>query len=187
MGRWIWLLVTLAVAALPVSAAAAVKGITALSSRPDRVSGGDVLVQIAQDDDASTAVTLNGADVTGAFQAGPAHTRIGLVTGLKQGPNTLAAGGVRLVVRNYPISGPIISGPHESPFICTTRSFQLYAALTKAGIASDEVLGPAIDDDCSVKTKITYLYWPRAPRRWRRFPARPRCQRTSRPPPRPPV
>ena len=54
--------------------------------------------------------------------------------------------------------GPIVSGPHETPFVCTTQSFQLYATLGKSGIASDETLGPALDKDCSAKTKITYLY-----------------------------
>ena len=45
-------------------AQAAVTDIKALSSRPDRVSGGDVLVQITRSDDAALPVTLNGADVS---------------------------------------------------------------------------------------------------------------------------
>ena len=158
MRNWIALIIALAAAACALNAAAAVRSITTLSSRPDRVSGGDALVQIAQDDDAATPVTLNGADVTSAFGAGRPHTRIGLVSRLKLGANTIASGGVSLVVHNYPIAGPITSGPHETPFVCTTQSFQLYASLTKSGVASDETLGPALDKDCSAKTKITYLY-----------------------------
>jgi hypothetical protein len=158
MKAWIALFVALAASAGAADAAAAVRGITTLSSRPDRVSGGDVLVRIDQDDDASTPVTLNGADVTRAFRSGPGHSRTGLVSGLKLGANVIDAGGAKLVVRNYPISGPITSGPHETPFICTTQTFQLYSALGKSGVASDETLGPPLDKDCSAKTKVTYLY-----------------------------
>ena len=143
-----------------LGASAAVRSIATLSSRPDRVSGGDVLVEVRQDDDAAVPVTLNGADVTAAFQPGPHHTRIGLVGGLKLGPNILAAGGARLVVHNYPIAGPIISGPHEAPFICTTASFKLYAALGGQAVASDETFGPSEGPDCFAKTKVTYLYLP---------------------------
>ena len=151
----------LAILACAGHAAAAVRGIETLSSRPDRVSGAEVLVRIRQDDDAATPVTLNGADVTGAFQAGPAHTRNGLVAGLKLGANTLAAGGVSLRIVDYPIAGPIVSGPHETPFICTTARYPIYSSLTTPAVASDEVLGPPLDKDCSAATKITYLYLPK--------------------------
>ena len=75
-------------------AQAAVTDIKTLSSRPDRVSGGDVLVQITRSDDAALSVTLNGADVSKSFTPGSVpHTMVGLVSGLKQGDNTLTAGG----------------------------------------------------------------------------------------------
>ena len=77
--------------------------------------------------------------------SGAGHTRVGLVEGLRLGPNVIAAGGVRLVVRNYPIAGPIASGPHETPFVCTTATFKLYAALGGQAVASDETLGPSRD------------------------------------------
>jgi hypothetical protein len=147
--------------ALAWSAAGAVRGIETLSSRPDRVSGGDVLVRIVQDDDAPTPVTLNGADVGGAFQAGPDHTRTGLVTGLRLGVNRLAAGAVTLKITDYPIAGPIVSGPHETPFVCTTARYELYSALTEPRVASHETFGPSLDADCSAKTRITWLYLPK--------------------------
>jgi hypothetical protein len=158
MKRWIAVLIALAAAAWAADAAAATRSVTALSSRPDRVSGGDVLVRIDQDNDAATPVTLNGVDVTGAFQPASNHSRTGLVSGLKLGANTIVSGGAKLMVHNYPIAGPITSGPHETPFICTTQNFQLYSALGKSGIASDESFGPALDKDCTAKTKVTYLY-----------------------------
>ena len=164
MGRSMRAALALVIAAAAMGAAfdasATVKSIVTLSSRPDRVSSGDVLVAVRQDDEVATPVTLNGADVTAAFHPGPGHTRIGLVEGLKLGPNVIAAGGARLAVRNYPIGGPITSGPHETPFVCTTGQFKLYAALGGSAVASDETLGPSQGPDCWAPTKVTYLYLP---------------------------
>ena len=44
---------------------------------------------------------------------------------------------------NHPITGPIISGPHQTPFVCQTEA---------AG------LGHALDADCSAKTNVSYVY-----------------------------
>ena len=139
---------------------AADRHIASLSSRPDLVSGGDVLIEIKQDDDAATPVLLNGEDVTGDFQRVGPHRRVGLVGGLRSGANTITAGGAKLMVTNYPIQGPIVSGPHEAPFVCTTDRFQIYAGFGKADLPSDETFGPALDADCSAKTKISFLYLP---------------------------
>jgi hypothetical protein len=128
-----------------------------VSTRPDRVSGGDVLVEIAglNRHTQPFAVTLNGRDVSARFKPGPRpHTLMGLVTGLTIGRNTIAAAGETLVVTNYPITGPITSGPHVSPFICDTHRFKLpddtpYTAQ------------PIVDDPtCSAPTRVTYLYMP---------------------------
>src|SRR6201998_893830 len=68
--------------------------ITVLSSRPEMVSGGDALVQIAVPPDAAldqATIRLNGQDVSAMFHSDPAaHTLRGVVTGLKEGENTLA-------------------------------------------------------------------------------------------------
>jgi hypothetical protein len=158
---WLALFAALLGMAAP-SVHAAVGNITSLSSRPDRVSGGDVLIRISQDDDGATPVTINGADVTGAFRSVSGHTRIGLVKGLKLGANVIVAGGARLKVTNYPITGPITSGPHQTPFVCTTATFPIYAGMRGAPlVASDETFGPSLDADCSAATKITYLYLPK--------------------------
>jgi hypothetical protein len=47
--------------------AASVLDIKTLSTHADRVSGGDVLVQITLDQSQAVAVTLNGNDVSSAF------------------------------------------------------------------------------------------------------------------------
>jgi hypothetical protein len=133
-------------------ASAAVLDISTLSTHADRVSGGDVLVQITSDSGGAGTVTLNGFDVTSMFRPGTApNTLVGLVTGLNLGQNTLAAGGKSLLITNYPIKGPIISGPYVEPFICQTQNFQLPDGTT---------LGTPTDVDCSAPTKIVYLYMP---------------------------
>jgi hypothetical protein len=161
MRIWIALLAALLAGGQAASAWAAVRAIETVSSRPDRVSGGDVLVRVLQDDDAATPVRLNGADVSASFQPGPGHSRVGLVSGLHVGVNLIAAGGARLKVTNYPITGPITSGPHETPYICTTDKFPIFSGALKAPALGDETLGPALDSDCSAATKITYLYLPK--------------------------
>src|SRR4030095_14800692 len=92
----------------------------------------------------------NGVNVTSMFHAGTEpNTLVGLVTGLNLGRNTLAASRVSLVITNYPIKGPIISGPYVQPFICQTQNFALPDGTT---------LGAPTDADCSAPTKIIYLY-----------------------------
>jgi hypothetical protein len=130
--------------------------IRTLSTKPELVSGGDVLVRIDVPRKVSlqsVRVELNGRNISGAFRAdAAARTLTGLVTGLKLGPNTLEASvsgkghgaSERLTLTNHPISGPIFSGPHQTPFICETEVFGL---------------GPALDEDCSAPTKVRYLYF----------------------------
>jgi len=130
--------------------------ISTLSTKPELVSGGDVLVRIDVPRKVSlqsVRVELNEKDITSVFHADTVkRTLTGLVSGLKLGRNELEAttnrqghdGAERLVVVNHPISGPIFSGPHQTPFICETEVFGL---------------GAALDEDCSAPTKIEYLYF----------------------------
>ncbi len=126
--------------------------------RADMVSGGDVLVQV--DVPAGVAardvrVTLNNTDITTAFRADTAGRALtGLVTGLVNGSNALSAsaGGRaagRLTVVNHPNVGPVFAGPHEQPFICQTQDFKLQSGTT---------LGPALDANCSIATRVDYFY-----------------------------
>src|SRR5215471_13927421 len=136
-------------------------GIQTLSTHADRVSGGDVLVQITLkhvNPKQPVLITLNGFDVSSMFRAGDApNTLIGLVTGLNLGKNALRVQGngssglkdAMLVITNYSIKGPIVSGPYVQPFICQTQDFTL---------PDGTKLGPPTDFDCSAPTKINYLY-----------------------------
>jgi Tannase-like family of unknown function (DUF6351) len=138
--------------------------IEVLSSRPYMVSGGDALVRISPKRKrvslSSVRVELNGADITSAFVADAgAGTLTGLVTGMRLGSNELevsARGKGRrradadLTLTNYPIQGPIISGPHEYPFACTTTTFVPFPG--------SPALGAPLDADCSVARRVQYVY-----------------------------
>ncbi len=105
-------------------------------------------------------VLANGHDVTSAMHYDAStRTMVGLVTGLALGANEIAVHSngngkgrpsASLEVTNYPITGPVISGPHESPFICETANFS-FPDGTKP-------LGPPLDDDCSIATRVDYFY-----------------------------
>lgn len=136
--------------------------IRTLSSRPDLVSGGDTLVEVIAPPDISLGqikLTLNGKDVTGQLKANleTRSLRV-LISGLIVGDNTLravigsssnssdrAGKGVQaiLTIKNYPITGPILSGPHLTPYECRT---------VESG------LGEPLDKNCSAAQKIEYFY-----------------------------
>ena len=136
--------------------------IRTLSSRPDLVSGGDALVEVIAPAGVSLSqlrLTLNGKDVTGLLREN-ADTRTfrGVIGGMTIGDNALRvvinptqSSSVRagkalqanLNVTNYPITGPILSGPHLTPYECRT---------VESG------LGQPLDANCSAQQKIEYFY-----------------------------
>jgi hypothetical protein len=77
-------------AALGAPAASAAISIQVLSSMPQLVTGGDALVRI-NGSTAAPAVTVEGKDVASAFSRDPKGGYIGLVSGLKEGSNSLVA------------------------------------------------------------------------------------------------
>ena len=132
--------------------------VESLSTRPYLVTGGDVLlaVELADGVDATgLEISADATDVTSAFHASPDGRRfVGLVEGLNDGASTIEAripGGpaAALEVTSHPIHGPIISGPHERPYLCQTEEFEL---------ATGETLGAALDEHCSIETRVDYVY-----------------------------
>ena len=132
------------------------------STSPDWVSGGDAAVAVKTNlpIGSQLRVRRDGTDVSSVFKADPAGGQmLGVVNGLVNGQNTLTAqvidasgtvqGNASLVVTNYPRTGPMFSGPQETPFICETESFTL---------ADGSKLGPALDANCSVATRVDYVY-----------------------------
>ncbi len=128
--------------------------IKVLSSRPDMVSGGDALIEVKAPSGMEAnqiALQLNSKDVssflhrdpeTGSFRA--------LVGGLVNGKNVLRAfikgkstETTSLILTNYSITGPILSGRHLSPYECRTV---------------ESSLGEPLDSDCSAAPKTEYFY-----------------------------
>ncbi|MEO2198616.1 MAG: DUF6351 family protein, partial [bacterium] len=128
-----------------------------VSARADMVTGGDALVRIDLPDGESPdriAVRVGGRDVTAQFRAVSDSALEGLVIDLAVGLNRVSVttgrdASVELEVRNHPATGPVLSGPHQQPFVCETSQFEL---------ASGDTLGEAIDDDCSVVRRVDYAY-----------------------------
>jgi hypothetical protein len=172
---WLWrhvsraaLLLAIAIlAGLPAPAAAVADrdfDIVSVSSMPDIVSGGNALVRIKLPSDVPSddvIVILDSQNVTSAFRPeASGHSLLGLVSGLAVGKNILIAKAMgrdnrvyrsaQLTLTNYPIAGPIFSGPREEPFYCMTQLFKLPA--------STQTLGPALDADCSIATRVDYVY-----------------------------
>jgi hypothetical protein len=132
---------------------------------PQWVSGGDALVRVSGGMSGGDVVRLrvNGASTTTVFTPDPQQpdSRVGLVTGLRDGGNlleaeVLAAGGssavasAQLQVRNHPRAGPMFSGPWETPFVCQTNEFRIYP--------DGPVLGPPKDAHCSADTRVDFVY-----------------------------
>ena len=116
-----------------------------VSSRPEMVTGGDVLVEVrgAAND---LLIRLDGREVTWRFQPG-GGTLLGRLEGLAEGRHRLVVESGRKRIKqelvNHPVSGPLFSGPHQSPFYCETEAVGL---------------GPAQDANCSVRTVVRYYY-----------------------------
>ena len=158
----LWLSICLA----PARAAEDAFAITVLSNRADKISGGDALVRVRLPDSAASGnivVRRDGEDITHVFRAdvGTVGSMTGLVTGLRVGPNRLEvlrkgdpSPVASTTVTNHPISGPVFSGPQERPFVCQTEAFLLPNGTT---------LGKPLDENCSVRTVVSYVYRSNAP------------------------
>src|SRR5215470_5796965 len=119
-GRFATVIAAVAISGGIGSVSADPLAVEAVSNRADLVSGGDVLVRVTL----PAGVNANQAvlSVNGQALASPLHAApdgrgfLALVTGLNLGHNSLvlAGGGssVQLDVTNYPIEGPVFSGPH---------------------------------------------------------------------------
>src|SRR5690349_933652 len=148
------------VVAVAGGAATETVAIKTLSTDPALVTGGDVLVQVSFPSAVASRdvkVALGSRDITADFRAGSAaNTLVGLVTGLVNGKNTLnvmtkprGAPDASLEITNYPITGPVFSGPWIQPFICQTEAFTL---------PDGSKLGAPLDANCSARTVVQYVY-----------------------------
>ncbi len=123
-----------------------------LSSRYNLVSGGDALVEVKASDGARASdlrITLNGRPLVTPLKFDQATNSLkGLVAGLDNGGNWLQVTGptgytVSQPLVNYPITGPILSGPHMKPYECRTK---------------ESGLGDPTDANCSAPTRYDWFY-----------------------------
>ena len=107
-----------------------------VSSAPQQVTGGDARIHIQVPRTVplhQVEVLVNGVDQRSHFsQIAGTRTLTGVIDGLVLGANTLTVqpngrgkgrpDPVTLILTNYPITGPIFSGPHQHPFVCTVMT-----------------------------------------------------------------
>jgi hypothetical protein len=143
--------------------------IRTISSAPHLVSGGAVLVEVPDGVDvAEFSLVADGR----TLDHRPAQARPGqyLITGLEVGPNQVEvkarSGEIlgSLEVINHPITGPLISGPQQYPFVCSSVLEWGRQPLVDHNdewgfpVTGDdgEVLG--YSKDCSIESYVEYHY-----------------------------
>ncbi len=135
-------------------------GITVLSSPPQDVSAGEARILVTVPESVALSdvtVTVNGIDATPSFLPSAGHSLEGALTGLAPGesvvgarvpgPGNSANDRAQVTLTNHPVAGPIFSGPHQTPFLCASP-----------GDRAKFELGPALDADCSVGTRVGLYY-----------------------------
>lgn len=148
-----------------------------VSSAADQVTGGDARLHIEVPLTVplhQVEVRVNGANQRDRFSVVPGTRRLtGVVDRLGLGANTIVVrpngqgrgrpAPVELTLTNHPITGPVFSGPHQYPFVCTTTN----AGLGQP-IPDDPVTGTKVFSDtghvvgysrnCSAPTLVVYRY-----------------------------
>ncbi len=183
------LLLTLSVA-IPAGANAGIPDgdrpqfeVTVVSSAADQVTGGDARLHVEVPQTVplhQVTVLVNGIDMSDHFAPmRGTRTLTGVVDGLELGQNSVevVANGrgrgrpqpVSVTLTNHPVTGPVFSGPHQEPFICSvqrhglgqplvdndTYGFKVFA-VDDDGNQTDEVIG--YSTDCSAETRVDYMY-----------------------------
>ena len=148
-----------------------------VSSPAQWVSGGDARIEVtaAPGLHNKLQIYLNGSKVNIALHATGSHSLEGVVGGLRQGANTLEVyvngNSLRdtITLTNWPITGPMFTGPHQTPFVCTTNQGAVarqplvdsavapgYKVTDGATVASGSTIG--YSRHCSIDTIFSYWY-----------------------------
>jgi len=130
------------------------------SSLAHRVSGGTALLEVTLPADAISSdvfsITVNGVDASANFKPTATPNLLsGLITGLNNGDNLVVAKvgnavAPTLTLTNYPITGPISSGPWITPYICQTDTLLLPDGT--------KLVPTPNDPNCSAQTNVQYQY-----------------------------
>ena len=141
-----------------------------VSTQPHLVSGGDALIEVVTSaaSGADLRLTVNGEAqavefaATEAADGSPSYRA--LVSGLRIGENTIevdmSGGAGRIAVINYPITGPIISGPHLEPYFCLSElAPDSIGEKRRFAIGNGEYLDDtSVDAFCSLPARVDYVY-----------------------------
>lgn len=123
----------------------------AVSTRAEYVSRGDVLVRVSApgatlDQTSKLQFTVDGKAATTTTSTVDGAV-LAEITGLSEGNHTLRVtgtpGSATLDVTNNSIDGPLFSGPHVGPLVCTTVSMGL---------------GDPTNDNCDTASKVFWRY-----------------------------
>lgn len=143
-----------------------------VSSPPQYVSGGDARVQVITEPllQPDIELYLNGSRVQ-ATLVSKGDRLEGVVSGLANGRNTLEArhrlSGTRASIEltNHPITGPMFSGPQQTPFVCTTIQGAvgrppLVDSASAPGYKVTDAQGKLLgySRQCSIDTFVAYHY-----------------------------
>lgn len=167
--RWICIFVVVLLAAACSPPEPGELSLEVLSGRAYLVTGGSALIEVRQTGgQASLQLELNGERHSGILQrvSSDSDTRRyrGLVTELEEGENTLVvrAGETEasLGLVNYPLSGPLISGPRQEPYFCLPETAPDEDGESRRfAIGNGEYLDTsAMNENCSVATRVDHVY-----------------------------
>jgi hypothetical protein len=142
-----------------------------VSSSPQWVSGGDARIRVrtAPGQGDKLDLLLNGQKVDVALHEVDRGVE-GVVSGLKTGDNQLEVrhreSNARdaITLTNWPITGPMFTGPQQTPFVCMTNQSgvdrpPLVDSATPPGnkvMNAGQVVG--YSRDCSIETFVSYWY-----------------------------
>lgn len=144
-----------------------------LSSPAQWVSGGDARIEVRAapglHDKLQFYVNTQRVDVD--LQRTGSHAVQGVVSGFRNGENTLEVYVKGMSLRdtleltNWPITGPMFTGPHQAPFVCTTIQGAvgrqpLVDSATSPGYRVTDAQGQLLgySRNCSIDTFVGYWY-----------------------------
>ena len=148
-----------------------------VSSAADQVTGGDARLHITVPKTTpfqQVEVWVNGVDMADSFVQIPGtHMLTGVIDELALGENSVIVKQhgqgkglpepAHLTLTNYPITGPIFSGPHQHPFICSVQRHGLGQPLVDSEdfgftVYDGDGNPVGLSKDCSADTLVTYVY-----------------------------
>lgn len=146
--------------------------LSVLSSAPEYVSGGDARIHVraARGLRDKLVLLLNGKSVDVAMNE-VSDGLEGVISGLVDGRNTLEvrhrSGNTRdtIQITNWPITGPMFTGPQQTPFVCTTiqsavNRQPLVDSAVPPGYKVTDAAGNTVgySRNCSIETFVSYFY-----------------------------